>query len=316
MKVYSAKARRIILVTCGFLSARMCHAQDLTPRAYVITPVHSNAVILSYSFNNGSILFDPTLPITDSSGKLNIPAVSYYHSFNFFGRSANFTATLPYTVGNFQGNVNGTPQKVYRSGLMDSVFRLAVNLKGGPTMTAEEFSSWLQKWIVGASLKVVAPTGQYDPTVLITPGSNRWSFKPELGLSKRWHNWILDTYGGVWLFTTNSDFFSHNQFSPGINQLSQQPMGSLELHLSYDVRPRLWASLDANYWYGGRRSVNGAESPGSLQANSRIGATASVPVSKHQSLKFSYSYGALVRVGGNYHSLVVGWQYSWLGRPK
>ena len=291
-------------------------AQDLSPRTYVITPVHSNAIILTYTFNDGSIFFDAALPISDASGKLSTPTFSYYHSFSFFGRSANFTASLPYAVGTFQGKLNGTEQNLYRSGLMDTVYRLAVNLKGGPAMPVKEFMSWRQKLLIGASIKVVAPTGQYDPTKLVTPGANRWSFKPEIGLSRRWGHWLLDAYGGVWFFTTNSEFFSHNQTFPGTNTLSQAPMGSLEMHLSYDVKPRLWFSVDGNYWYGGKTSVNGVESSGSLQANSRIGGTASIPVSKHQSLKFSYSRGSIIRVGGDFQRFSVAWQYSWLGRPN
>jgi hypothetical protein len=123
-----------------FVSANVCRAQDLTPRAYVITPIHTNAMILTYSFRSGSVVFDPTLPITDAAGKLSVPVFSVYHTFNFFGRSANLAFNLPYAVGNFQGNVNGTQQNVYRSGMMDLAFRFSVNLKGGPAMTAE--NSW------------------------------------------------------------------------------------------------------------------------------------------------------------------------------
>jgi hypothetical protein len=261
-------------------------------------------------------LFDPSLPITNSSGVLYVPIFSLYHTFNFVGRSANFTASLPYAVGNFEADVNGVHQSVYRSGLMDCGFRLSVNLKGAPAMTAKEFAVWHQKTIVGISLRVTAPTGQYDPTKLINPGTNRWAFKPEVGWSRRWSNWILDGYGGAWFFTTNSEFFSGNQVSPGVNTLSQKPIGSLEMHLSYDIRPRLWASLDANYWYGGNRSINGEQAAASLQANSRIGATTSFPVTKHQSLKITYSHGEIVRVGGNYHNVSVAWQYAWYGRPN
>jgi hypothetical protein len=43
-------------------------------------------------------------------------------------------------------------------------------------------------------------------------------------------------------------------------------------------------------------------------------ATISIPTSKHQSLKFSYSNGTCIRFGGNYQNVSVAWQYSWLGR--
>jgi hypothetical protein len=161
----------------------------------------------------------------------------------------------------------------------------------------------------------VPETGQYDPTKLINFGTNRWSFKPELGYSQRWGHWILDAYGGAWLFTTNSEFFSHNQFSPGTNTQTQSPIGSFEGHLSYDFKPRLWVSLDGNYWFGGTTSLNGVKNPGTLQRNSRLGGTASIPLSKHQSIKFSYSNRAYIKYGGNFQNVSLAWQYSWLGRP-
>jgi Putative MetA-pathway of phenol degradation len=298
------------------LMAGLCYAQDLTPRAYVITPVHSNAITLTYSFETGSVLFDSALPIAGASGRIDVPIISYYHALNFLGRSANITAALGYSVGHFQADVKGTEQKLYRSGLTDSIYRFSVNLKGGPAMPIEQFMKWKQKTLIGASLKVVAPTGQYNPTDLVNIGSNRWGFKPELGFSQRRGHWLFDTYGGVWLFTTNTEFFSHNRLFPGTNTQHQSPIGSFEGHLSYNVTLRFWVSLDGNFWFGGRTSFNGVENPNTLQTNSRIGGTAAIPVSKHQTLKVSYSNGDYIRFGGNYQNVSLAWQYSWLGRPK
>ena len=191
-------------------SLNVLSAQDLAPRAYVITPLHSNAVILTWSFYNGSINYNGALPVSGATGTYSVPIFSYYHSFGVFGRSANITATLPYGVGHFQGTILGAGDHLYRSGLLDSVFRFSVNLKGGPAMPPPEFMKWKQKVLLGASLKVLAPTGQYDPTKVINWGANRWGFKPEFGYSQRWGNWILDGYFGVWFFTTNPEFWSRN----------------------------------------------------------------------------------------------------------
>ena len=298
------------------LAVTFAWAQDLAPRAYIITPIHSNAVTFTYSFYTGNILFDGEIPITGATATTSVPVLSLTHSLQIFGRSANFTASLPYGVGNFRGTVVGAETKAYRSGLLDSSFRLSVNLKGGPAMGVQDFLEWQQKTLVGVSLKVVAPTGQYDPTKLINLGANRWAFKPEVGLSRRWGHWVLDTYAAVWFFTTNHDFFSRNQFSPGTNTQTQNPIFAFEGHLSYDVKRRLWASFDGNFWVGGRTSLNGVENPGTQQRNSRVGCTVSVPVSKHQSLKVSYNRGAYIRYGGNYDNASVAWQYSWVGRPN
>jgi len=75
---------RVLLLFCAalFLGA-LCCAQDLSPRAYVITPVNFNSVTFTYSFNDGNVLFDQALPVTGGEGKINsrvctssIPATS------------------------------------------------------------------------------------------------------------------------------------------------------------------------------------------------------------------------------------------------
>jgi hypothetical protein len=243
-----------------------------------------------------------------------VPILTVYHSFSMFGRSANALASLPYARGNFQGTVAGAGLNLYRSGLLDSVYRVSVNLKGGPALEMRDFSKWKEKVLLGVSLKVEAPTGQYDPTKLVNWGTNRWSFKPEFGYSQRFGGFVLDGYAGAWFFTQNSDFWSRNSYYPGTRSQSQAPIGAFEGHLSYNFNPRLWASLDGNYWFGGKTSIAGVVNPVSQLSNSRIGGTVSVPIGKHQSLKFAYSNGTYIRFGGNYQNVSVAWQYAWVGK--
>jgi hypothetical protein len=306
-------ARLICLLFAAGWSAAVLSGQDLAPRAYVITAVHSNAVTLTWSFFDGGVNFNGAVPISGAKGTYQVPIFTYYHAFNFIGRSANFAASLPYGVGTFQGTELGVKRQVYRSGLLDAGFRLSVNLIGGPAMPIEKFVKWKQKTLLGVSLKVIAPTGQYDPTKLVNWGINRWAFKPELGYSQRWGKWMLDGYMGAWFYTTNDAYFSPPQPKPQ----SEQPIGSFEGHLSRDLgKQRFWASLDGNFWFGGITSLSGIANPATKQTGSRIGGTASFPVSRHQSLKISYSTGTYVRFGGNYQNLAVAWQYSWIGWPK
>ena len=292
-------------------------AQDLAPRAYVITPVNSNAVTLTYSFYTGGLDFNGTIPITDATGTYSVPVFSYYHSFSFFGRSANITGSLPYGVGNFSGKLLGEDKSVYRSGLLDLSARFSVNLMGGRAMPAKEFVKWKQTKLLGASLKIIAPTGQYDPTKLVNWGINRWAFKPELGYSQLFGKWMVDAYGGIWLYSANSAFY----YLPEPKPQTEAPIGSFEGHLSYDFGKPLtksavlkpWASLDGNFWFGGVTTLNGIRDLASRQTGSRIGGTVSLPYSKHQSLKVSYSDGTYIRFGGNYQNVQAAWQYSWIG---
>lgn len=290
--------------------------QGLSPRAYVITPIHANAVTFTYGLQDGNIVLDQSLPVSNSHGRVGTELVSYFHTMDFIGHSSNINISLPYSIGHFQGDVSGVQKHLYRSGLAPLQVRLSVNLIGAPAMSAAEFQRWRQKTLLGVSFSVIAPTGQYDPARLINIGGNRWAFKPEIGLSRRWGSWILDVYGSIWFFTENDNFYTTAPNSMGPNRQTQKPMGATESHLSYDVKPRFWISLDGNYWYGGETSVNGVPTPTTVQANSRLGVTAAIPVSGHQSLKFSYSGGTYITFGGNYQTVSAAWQYSWQGRPN
>jgi len=175
-------------------------------------------------------------------------------------------------------------------------------------MRAREYVKWKEKLNIGASLTVSVPTGQYDPARVINAGTNRWGFKPEIGFSRRWGRWVGDWYVGGWFFTDNPKYF------PGNVYRTQKPVGAVEGHLGYYLKPRLWASFDANFWAGSRTTLNGV-SKNDEQRNSRIGGTVSVPFTKHQSMKFSYSQGAYVTIGGDFRTISVGWQYSWITGP-
>jgi hypothetical protein len=284
-------------------------AQDLSPRAYVITPLHSNAVTLTYSYYSGSIQLNGVLADASATGTYSVPIFTYYHSFGMFGRSSNLNIAIPYGIGTFQGEFGDLTRQIYRSGLVDTTLRLSVNLMGGPSMQAREFANWNQKTLLGASLKAVIPTGQYDPNKLINWGANRWAVKPEFGVSRRRGHVLVDAYAGVWFYTTNQRYYS----AIGPQPQSEKPIGSFEGHLSYDFKPRFWLSLDGNFWFGGTTSLSGIENPATRQTSSRIGGTASLPLTKHQSIKFSYANGAYVRFGGNYQTVSAAWQYSWLG---
>ena len=190
--------------------------------------------------------------------------------------------------------------------------RFSVNLKGGAALTPQQYAKWRQKTLLGVSLKVIAPTGQYSATKLVNWGINRWAFKPEFGYSERWGHWVLDGYAGVWFYTANPA--SYNLPIPGPQ--TEAPIGSFEGHLSYSFKERIWLSLDGNFWTGGVTSLNGIRNLASKQTGSRIGCTASFPFSKHQSVKISYSDGTYIRFGGNYQNLSVGYQFTWVGKPK
>lgn len=303
-KEESAFSNKVVVL--AVVGASLAACQDLTPRAYLITPVNSNAVIFSYGYNNGNLLFDPSVPIENEKGTFGLETVSYYHAYSLLGRSSNIVVTLPYALGTFSGDVVGAHTEVYRSGMVDARVRFAVNLKGGRAMKVGEFRKWSERTLIGASLTTVIPTGQYDPARVINPGTNRWAFKPEIGFARRRGRWVAEGYGGVWFFGPNSQFY------PGNVRRTQLPTVAMEGHLGYYAKPGLWASLDGNFWTGGRSSANGVQKD-DKQTSSRLGASISIPIAPHQSVKLSLSRGAYVAIGGNFTTISAAWQYSWLG---
>ncbi len=188
-------------------------------------------------------------------------------------------------------------------GAADPLVRLSVDLYGTPARDLAQFRSYRQDLIVGASLQVSAPLGQYDPSRLLNLGTHRWSFHPEIGLSQAFGDWIAEAAGGATFFTTNDDFF-------GGHQRRQDPLYSGRANLVYNFRPGLWVSLDATFYAGGRTTLDGVDD-NNRQSNSRVGTTFALPLNARMSLKFNASRGVSARTGNNFDLLGVGLQYRW-----
>ena len=165
-------------------------------------------------------------------------------------RDGKVEVVAPYT--SLSGTADYRGQQVSRdiNGFADPSFRLSVNLYGAPALTLKEFKDYEQDVIVGASLQVSVPWGQYDDSRLVNIGTNRWSIKPEVGVSKALGRWTLELSAAATLYTDNNDLY-------GGNQRSQDPIYSTQVHAIYSFRSGVWASVDATWFMGGRTTVNG-----------------------------------------------------------
>jgi hypothetical protein len=297
-------ARAPVLLT--LLISLAGEAQELEPRAYSPSPVGTNFLVAGVSRSSGAVMFDPSLPLDGVSARLSAAIVGYGRTFAWLGRSASAAIAVPYVRGDADGEFAGDQHSVERSGLADVRVRLALNLLGGEALSPREFAQRTPRTALGASLVVAAPTGQYDPTKLINIGANRWAFKPELGVSQPLGRWFLEAYAGVWFFTDNDDYFG------GVRR-EQQSVAAVQAHASYTFMPRLWLAADATYYRGGRTSVDGVLRADLLE-NTRVGLTLSVPIGAWQSLKLSWSDGATTRIGGDFATYALAWQYVWFDR--
>ena len=278
-------------------------AQELEPRAYSPSPSGVNFLGLGYLRSAGGVAVDPSLPLDNVDAEVNAASLSYLRTFGLFGRSASIGFVLPYSRADVSGDVFDQQRSVTRTGWADPRLRLAVNLFGGRALDREEFAAREPSTAVGASLMVVAPLGKYDSDRLINLGSNRWAFKPEIGVYQPLGPWSLELYGGVWFFTDNDDFFG------GVRR-EQEPIATLQAHVGYTFRPGLWLAADATYYAGGQSTINGVRKE-DRQENTRFGLTLSLPVAQGQSLKLNWSEGVTERIGTSFTTFGITWQYTW-----
>jgi len=278
-------------------------AQDAEPRSYTNTPIGLNFLIAGYVYTQGKTAFDPQLAIADADFHSHTAAVAYVRSFDFFGQSAKFDVIVPYSFFSAHALVDGQPREREMSGFNEPRFRVSINLFGAPALSVKEFANYKQDLIVGVSLQVSAPLGQYDDTKLLNLGNNRWSFRPELGISKAWGPWTLEIAPSVTFFTDNPDFFNGKKFA-------QAPLYLLRGSIIRNFDSGAWISLDGTYFTGLRTTVDGVKGDNE-QENVRAGLTLALPIDRQNSIKLNASMGIYTRTGSHFSLFGIAWQYRW-----
>jgi hypothetical protein len=201
--------------------------------------------------------------------------------------------------------LNGEPIEREVTGFAEPRFRASINLYGAPALTVREFAGWQQDLIIGASLQVRPPAGQYDPDRVVNLSANRWTFTPEVGLSKALGSWIVEFAAAASFFTDNDDFLNGGT-------REQDPIYSLQSHLIHSFGRGIWAALDINYFTGGRTAIDGVRGD-DLQRNWRVGGTLVVPIDPRRSVKLYASSGVSARTGNNFDGVGVALQWRWGG---
>jgi hypothetical protein len=296
---------RIAALTCFLclLALGEAGAQDLEPRQYSNIPIGLNFLVAGYGASEGGVLFDPAIALDNASIRTDGPAVGYARSLALGALSGKLDAGIAKVC--LAGSADYQGQRVRRDvcGWTDARMRLSVNFLGAPARRLEEFAGYQQKLIVGASLLVSAPTGQYDAERLVNIGSNRVAVKAEIGMSKARGKWLFELALAGTYYETNNDFL-------GGETLQQDSIASFQAHVVRNFASGVWVAVDSNHYQGGRTRVNGIAGD-NWQSNARFGATVSIPINRRQSVKVNYSTGVSTRTGSDFDALGVGWQYRW-----
>jgi hypothetical protein len=276
-------------------------AQELEPRAYSPSPTGTTFIAVTATRSAGGVFTDPSAPLTDVEAELGVFGLGFGHSFALLGKSALVLGFVPITWATASGQIGESRRETSRRGLADPRVKLSMILAGSKPMTRADFARAPRRTIVGASLTVVPPIGQYDPAKLINLGSNRWSFKPEVGVSIPVQRWTFDTYAALWVFTDNDRYY------PGHAVRQQDTIVALQAHVSYTLFRRAWLAGDVTWYGGGQSTVDGAVTSDPFR-NTRLGGTLAVPIGTRQSVKVAYSDGAATRLGADFTTITVGWQ--------
>jgi hypothetical protein len=295
----------LVLLACFFWSTA-ARAQDLVPGAFTPAPVGLNIVTVAVGFNRGDLAFDSSLPVTDGHATFGTTFAGYTRTLNIAGRSASIGVGLPYVMGHLEGVVAGQFQQTSRSGLGNLAARVAINLYGAQALSLKQFAAHPPTTILGISVTVGVPTGQYDPARYVNIGTNRWLVKPEVGFSHTRGRWTFEGDVSASLFTDNTNFVNGST-------LQQAPIAAMQGHLIYTMRPRLWLAGDGNLWNGGRLTTNGTAAI-EQQRNSRLGLTLALPIARGQ-LRVAYSLGAYTTIGGAFQSVGLSYSYAWAEQP-
>ena len=295
---------RNLLLTLVFwiLCVAYSAAQELTPRTYWPAPKGIKVGVLGYVYAEGDILFDPSVPLYGVNSEVNVAVAAYLQTFSLKGRTANILVELPYQWSTTWGILVDTPAQGSVSGFGDPAATLTFNLLGAPSMTPAEFQQLRAKPrpILGTSLKVVVPIGQYDPNRLLNTGGNRWAVRAELGSIFPLHpKWLLEVDAGVWLIGDDPDFIAGYR--------EQEPIFEAQLHLVRRFKPGFWAAIDLNYFEGGRQTIGGREFI-DVQQNSRIGGTVVVPFKGRHAVKLGYATGIFTEFGTDFDQYMVTYQ--------
>jgi len=276
-------------------------AQELEPRSYANAPPGLNFVVAGYTYSDGSVASDPSLPLENAKIDVQGPVLGYARSLAIAGDAAQVAVSIANVCLDGSADFNGQHYTRNVCGWTDAKLRLTWNFLGAPSMGLREFAAWKQDLLVGASLTVNLPVGDYDPERLVNIGTNRWAAKGEIGVSKAVGRWIFEGSAAGFFFETNNEFF-------GGKTREQDPVYSLQAHVIYGFKSGIWLAANTTFYRGGRTRIDGVEKY-DLQSNSRTGVTASFPLTRRQSIKVAASTGVSTRTGSDFDTATAVWQY-------
>ena len=279
------KYLRTLLLAAGLSS--MLSAADDGPRMYWNAPVGTNilqAYFWTASGNSVTPENSQTSPYLDTD--INIGVLGYNRIVDVAGHSAIVTAVI--TGGKASGDISNINKDLRSStGLGDMYLQGVINLFGAPALSAEAFGTYKQDTVLSLLVGVTAPTGDYERNRTLNLGMNRWNLRVGLPFVQTLGDWIpgeittLEILPSVWFYGDNDDSILGKT-------LSQDPMYTLEAHITRDITTEVFVSLDYFIQRVGDSTLGGL-AYGDAHTSDSLGATIGYMANAQTQLQLRYS---------------------------
>jgi len=266
--------------------ATMLSGADDGPRMYWNAPVGTN-ILQTYYWNAHGNSLSPEGTQNSSSFEtdINIGVLGYNRIFDIAGASSILTGVI--TAGNISGSISKQSNTITKSsrGLGDLYLQGVINLFGAPALTPEQFATYKQDTLLSLLVGVTAPVGDYESNRVLNMGTNRWNVRLALPFVQTIGEWkageitTIEILPSVWFYENNDDSFGAI--------LKQDPMYTLEVHITQDITTTLFVSLDYFIQKVGTSYTNGIESSPSNTSDS-LGVTAGYMLNSQMQLQLRY----------------------------
>ena len=271
------------------LGPRPVQAQGEGPRAFELEPEGSQAVNVYGVFGRGNESFDPGSVIPQVEVDLNGSIIEYVHGFALADRAGSVVVSLPVgdAVASVQTTANGV-RTYTRSGIGDLQLTAIFGLLGSPALQAKDYEAYRPGFALNLLTRVYLPTGSYERTSPVNLGENRRAVQLGLPLAYYLGDSLLDRGLTTFELAPSVTWYGDNDEPARGTYSSQAPLLQLEGHITRNLNPVLWISLDAIFLRGAETTTDGANNHNE-QRSFALGISASVAVSDTVAATLSYT---------------------------
>lgn len=258
------------------------------PRAYQTLPKDTRVLSQFYIGTRGNLTPASGIIPRDAELDMDLGITQFSQTLEINGRQAGALAYIPY--GDISGSLalGGTSRSASTSGFSDLTVGIAYGLLNTPSLAFEDYVKFDPGISIAGLAKLTLPTGSYNGSKALNMGGNRFAL--ELGLPVAYYlgsSFLDPTLTSFEILPKVTLFGENDEPSGGGGELEQDPLLTIEAHLTRNFGQAFWLSLDAFYSYGGETATDGEEAD-NKQRSLSLGGTGSLNLSRSTSLKVTY----------------------------